>query len=423
MIGSLTQATATSPPPPPPTPAPTPTRYEQTDTHFAFAGTWGTFSTTGASGGGYKRTNASGSSVTVSFNGTYLAWIATKGTTLGKAKVSLDGGAATTVDLAAASVAYQQKVWNTGTLASGNHTVRIEWDTANAGKYVSIDAFDVIGTVLQVSAGPAAPTPKATRHEQNSALLTYAGGWTASSSSSASGGSFRFADSAGSAVTVTFTGSYLAWIAKKSPVYGKAKVTVDGGTPVSVDLYSANTLWQQKVWDTGTLASGAHTVRIEWTGSKSSGATDTNINVDALDIVGTLSQAPAVQAVRYEQNDTHFAYVGMWTASSSSSASGGSFRFADSAGSAVTVTFTGSYLAWIAKKSPVYGKAKVTVDGGTPMIVDLYSPSTLWKQKVWEKTLGPGAHTLRIEWTGTKSTSATETNIGVDAFDLIGVLQ
>ena len=173
----------------------------------------------------------------------------------------------------------------------------------------------------------------------------------------------------------------------------------------------------------GTLASGAHTVRIEWTGSKSSGATDTNINVDALDIVGTLSQAPAVQAVRYEQNDTHFAYVGMWTASSSSSASGGSFRFADSAGSAVTVTFTGSYLAWIAKKSPVYGKAKVTVDGGTPMIVDLYSPSTLWKQKVWEKTLGPGAHTLRIEWTGTKSTSATETNIGVDAFDLIGVLQ
>ena len=57
--------------------------------------------------------------MTVNFNGTYLAWIATKGTTLGKAFVSLDGGAAVSVNLAASSVAYQQNVWNTGTLASG----------------------------------------------------------------------------------------------------------------------------------------------------------------------------------------------------------------------------------------------------------------------------------------------------------------
>ena len=37
-----------------------------------------------ASGGSYKRANTNGTSVTVKFNGTYLAWIATKGTTLGK---------------------------------------------------------------------------------------------------------------------------------------------------------------------------------------------------------------------------------------------------------------------------------------------------------------------------------------------------
>jgi hypothetical protein len=71
----------------------------------------------------------------------------------------------------------------------------------------------------------------------------------------------------------------------------------------------------------------------------------------------------------------------------------------------------------------VYGKAKVTVDGGTPTIIDLYSPSPLWKQKIWEKTLVPGTHTLKIEWTGTKGSGATDTNISVDAFDLIGVLQ
>ena len=89
-------------------------------------------------------------------------------------------------------------------------------------------------------------------------------------------------------MTIHFTGTRLAWIAKESHVYGKAKVTLDGGSPVTVDLYSASVLWLQKVWDTGILASGAHAVKIEWTGTKSAAATDTNINVDAVDVTGTL---------------------------------------------------------------------------------------------------------------------------------------
>jgi SpoIID/LytB domain protein len=124
------------------------TRYQQTDSRFVYAGTWAIFTTASASGGSYKRGNTSGASVTVKFTGTYLAWIATKGTTLGKAYASLDGGKAASVNLAASAVAYQQSVWNTGTLAAGAHTVKIWWDTANkAGKYISVDAFDVLGTL------------------------------------------------------------------------------------------------------------------------------------------------------------------------------------------------------------------------------------------------------------------------------------
>ena len=129
-------------------PAPTATRYQQSDSHFICAGTWSTFATTKASGGSYKRANAGSESVTVTFTGTYLAWIATAGTTLSRAFVSLDGGAAQTVDLARSAVAYQQKVWNTGTLASGRHTVKIWRDpTDAAGKYISVDAFDILGTL------------------------------------------------------------------------------------------------------------------------------------------------------------------------------------------------------------------------------------------------------------------------------------
>ena len=65
--------------------------YEQNDDNLAYAGNWTVFSTSGASGGSYRRANTGGASVTVTFDGTYLEWIATKGTTLGKALVSLDG--------------------------------------------------------------------------------------------------------------------------------------------------------------------------------------------------------------------------------------------------------------------------------------------------------------------------------------------
>jgi Cysteine-rich secretory protein family len=129
-------------------PSPITTRYQQNDSHLVYAGTWNTFSTTAASAGSYKRANAGSASVTVTFTGTYLAWIATAGTTLSKAYVSLDGGAAQSVDLARSAVAYQQKVWNTGTLTSGKHTVKIWRDPSDAaGKYISVDAFDVIGTL------------------------------------------------------------------------------------------------------------------------------------------------------------------------------------------------------------------------------------------------------------------------------------
>jgi hypothetical protein len=77
-------------------------------------------------------------------------------------------------------------------------------------------------------------------------------------------------------------------VAKKSPVYGIAKLTLDNATAL-VDLYSASTLWQQKVWNSGLLAPGSHTLTIEWTGTKRTAATATNIGVDALDVLGTVN--------------------------------------------------------------------------------------------------------------------------------------
>ena len=257
------------------TPAPTTTRYQQTDPRILYAPAWSSYTTPSACGGSYKRASASTASCSVSFEGTYLAWIATKGTTLGKAYVSLDGGPATLVDLYRSAVAYQQKVWNTGILTSGRHTVKIWRDTDNAAcKFISVDAFDVVGTLVTQ------------RYEQTDPHLVWSGTWSDYSAASASGGSYKRANTTGSSCTVNFTGTSLTWVATAGTTLSKAYVSLDGGPAVSVDLKRTAVAYQQNVWSTGTLANGRHTVRIWWDDANESGKF---ISVDAVVVEGTLN--------------------------------------------------------------------------------------------------------------------------------------
>jgi len=259
-----------------------------------------------------------------------------------------------------------------------------------------------------------------TRYEQGDSRLRYVGSWDVLSTSYASGGSYRRAGASGASVVITFDGTAMAWIAKTTSSYGKARVTVDGGIPATVDLYSPATKWRQKVWEVAGLAAGVHTVRIAWTGTRNPASSGTYINLDALDVTGVLLKTPVPK--RYEQADSRLVYFGNWTPVTTSYASGGSFRYTNSQGAAVSLKFTGSYIAWIAKRSPAYGKAKLVLDGGAPVTVDLYNSYTQWRKKVWEADLPYGSHELCIQWTGTRNPSASNTYISVDAFDISGVL-
>lgn len=254
------------------------------------------------------------------------------------------------------------------------------------------------------------------RYEQNAPGLRYSGAWTRSSSGSASKGSFVFADSAGASLTFDFIGTYCALLAKTSNRYGKAKVTIDDSTS-TVDFYSKDPVWSHIVWETKTLPFGAHTVTISWTGKKAKGAKDTNVNVDAIEIVGAI--------VGYHpQNDERIAYSGKWKTVENESASGGSFALTKTSGASVSVSFTGVQVDWFAKAGPAYGKAQVTVDGGEPVMVDLFSEDELWRQRVWTSgRMEMGPHVVKIKWTGTKNPSATDTYINVDGFEIAGFLE
>ncbi len=133
-----------------------------------------------------------------------------------------------------------------------------------------------------------------------------------------------------------------------------------------------------------------------------------------------LSQIPT----RFEQTNPRFRWLGTWTTSYSPAYSGGSSRSTYRSGSAVTITFIGTSLDWIASQARNFGQASVSLDGGTAFLVDLYSPTALYKQKVWGTGLLPAqTHTVKIHWSGQRNPLATGTYVNVDAVDVLGVLQ
>lgn len=119
-------------------------RYEQGSPAVDLSGSWWTLAHSSASGGSYARCSGEFSVATFSFTGTYVALVATKGPTMGRAIVSVDGGAESTVNLNSSAVGYQWTVWSASGLASGEHEVTVWWDMTNTeGTYINIDAFDV----------------------------------------------------------------------------------------------------------------------------------------------------------------------------------------------------------------------------------------------------------------------------------------
>ena len=395
-----------------------PTRYEQDNVNFSYGGPWTTSASSSASGGALALVNSPGVT-TVTFTGTYLAWIAQTSTWYGKARVTLDGGTPQMIDLYSSTSRYKQSVYNTGILVSGPHTLTIEWtgtrNGASVGYYVDVDAFDVLGVLTP--APPAPPVP--TRYQQTDPLLTFLGYWSSVSAAGASGGSYLQTNLTGTTAIVTFNGTSLSWLGTMGPSYGIATVSLDG-VPASVDFYSPTTLYGQEVFNPGPLAPGDHELIIECSGTKNVASSGFLIDVDALDVIGTLIDAPS--PVRYQQTESALTYVGPWATSNTWSASAGSLYYLASPGS-VTVSFDGTYLAWVTKKSIYNGKAWVVVDGGLPFLVDTYGGSTQYKQMVWNTgMLAPGTHTVTIAWSGDKRNSAAGYNIGVDTFDVLGTL-
>lgn len=151
---------ADQPPPNQPPPAPPPeepasggaARFEENDLAITTTGAWQKRGPEIAafSGGTATSSATSQASATFTFTGSSVVWLGLKCNVCGIARVSIDDGAATSIDTAGSAAPgsaglESEPVFSAAHLAAGSHTltITVAGTTSTGGAHVIVDAFDV----------------------------------------------------------------------------------------------------------------------------------------------------------------------------------------------------------------------------------------------------------------------------------------
>ncbi len=137
-----------------------------------------------------------------------------------------------------------------------------------------------------------------------------------------------------------------------------------------------------------------------------------------------VAKDPPPVGTRFEQTDPRLVWSGSWTLVKGTALSGGDYRYASRAGAQTTVCFKGTTVSWIGTTAKSFGKADVYLDGTRVVTVDLYASTTHYKQIIWTKAglSADATHTLVVRVLGSHRSTATGSNVGIDAVDLVGTL-
>jgi hypothetical protein len=117
--------------------------YQEDDPEVSYpSGNWASTTLAGAYGGSLKYANTLGATAKLTFTGDEVGWVSWKASDRGKAEVSVDAGAATTVGLSSASAKTRAVVFRKAGLSPAQqHTLEVQ--VANSRR-VDIDAFAVL---------------------------------------------------------------------------------------------------------------------------------------------------------------------------------------------------------------------------------------------------------------------------------------
>ena len=213
----------------------------------------------------------------------------------------------------------------------------------------------------------------------------------------------------------SFGGNGLRILGMTQPSGGTARVYVDGVYRGIADFRSATRQYDVTVFEIDGLANTGHTFSIEAVGD------GTLALITAQHWTGPApARPPVVAPVRIEQTAANIRYTGTWYTHSNPGHSGGSAAYSPAAGAVAELTFDGTGFVWYGVRDPWAGIARVSIDGGAPFEIDTYGSYESLNQRLFGRTsLALGSHTVRIEVTGTQSSSAQGHLIWVDAFEIL----
>lgn len=150
------------------------------------------------------------------------------------------------------------------------------FDTAIAAGHTyrfRVRAYDAAGN-SRLSSASAAQHLRVV--QDGSSSVHYTGTWLRRTPAGASGGTVRSSTVKGSVARFTFTGRSVAWVAPVGTTRGSAVVTIDGGSPQTINLY-APAAPRQVVFARRFGSVGTHTIRIRVLGT----AGHARVDVDA----------------------------------------------------------------------------------------------------------------------------------------------
>ena len=286
LAGAVITATAVAPAvvASPAAAAATVTTVEQTSSALRYTGNWRTSGTPQDSGGSIAYLFSTGS-VAMTFTGTSVQLVGRATPSSGTAQVVIDGRAVATVDQYSSSTRYRVVSFGSSTLAAGQHTITVsrtgQKNSSSTGTNIVVDAFVV------EDAAHAAPVLTAVgigMQEDTSPSLGWAGEWRQLSSGSDSGGGSRYLNSEGS-VSMAFTGKAIAWVSRLSASAGIADVYLDDVKVATIDRYSAQDVYQAKVFERRDLTDTRHTIRVQWTGRANPRSSGANLLVDGFSVL------------------------------------------------------------------------------------------------------------------------------------------
>ena len=440
--------------------------YEESNEAISYVGTWNTVSDPSYSGGNAYVVNSQGNA-TFNFTSTGVRWMAFKGPDQGIAEVFIDNNSPVSVNLYSTTKLYNQVVFEVKDLPLKTHTIAVRWTgkfspgAKKSSTCVNLDAISVIDSIP-----PVAPQNLSADAGVGTVVLN----WDANTEGDLAGYNIYRSDLSGESYvkinsnlvsTNTYSdnelpgGTYYYVVTavdndgNESVHSQEAEAFVMDIVPPAVPTGLTAAVDNSKVtlsWNANTesdlmgylvyrsTTSGTGYVLLNNTPIEVTNYVDTGVTngvtyyyvVEAVDnssnysgYSNEVSAKPVIVVGPGTIEDTNAAvlYTAIWSVASSSNYSDGKLHYSNATGAKAQIYFNGTSIKWLALKSPYYGISKVYIDGQLVATVDMYSATNQNKQTVFTSSaLSAGVHTIVIERTGTKNSSALSYNTNLDAF-------